>query len=170
MKKIVKICLLTPPSVARKSERGPALQQELQAHQSESNEVRVSLLVDKDTVPCGIFPERKFARNPCTSAWERPPVSSLTFSKVPTLQARAVDQVVAAVPKIKAVERLASRFGLKPLSPKAEEELIVAVACQESTQTQGDILKANETETKSARCRAVLIHARSSVSRAFVVK
>jgi hypothetical protein len=40
--------------------------------------------------------------------------------------------------------------------PKAKEELIVAVACKESTQTQGVTLKANETEAKSARCRAAL--------------
>jgi hypothetical protein len=72
-----------PPSVARNSEWGPALQQDLQAQQeSKSNEVRVSLLVDEDTVPWGIFPTRKFARKPCTSACERPPVSSLTFGKV----------------------------------------------------------------------------------------
>jgi hypothetical protein len=75
----------------------------------------------------------------------------------------------AAVLKIEAVERSESRFGPKPSSPKAEEELIVAIACQESTRTQGVTLKANDTETKSARCRAVLIRARSSVSRAFVV-
>jgi hypothetical protein len=88
-----------------------------------------------------------------------------------TSGARAVDQEeVAAVPKIEAVERSVSRFRPKPSSPKAEEELIVAVACQESTQTQGVTLKANETKTKSARCRAVLICARSSVSCAFVVK
>jgi hypothetical protein len=85
-------------------------------------------------------------------------------------RARAVDQVVPTVPKIEAVERLASCFGPKPSSPKAKEELIVAVACQESTQTQGVTLKANKTKTESAPCRAVLICTRSSVSRAFVVK
>ena len=48
-----------PPS--RESERGPALQQELQ-QESESNEVRV-LLVDEDTIrPWGIFPKRIFTR------------------------------------------------------------------------------------------------------------
>ena len=82
MKKIVKICLLTPQSVARKSKWGPALQQELQALQSELNKVRVSLLFDKATVLWGIFPKTKLARKLCTSAWERPQVSSLTFSKV----------------------------------------------------------------------------------------
>ena len=60
-----------------------------------------------------------------------------------------------------------SRFGPNPWSPKVKEELIVAVACQESTQTQGFDLKANKTEAESARCRAVLLHARSSVSHAF---
>jgi hypothetical protein len=55
-----------------------------------------------------------------------------------------------------AIERLASRFGPNPSSPKANEELIVAVACQECTQTQGFTLKANKkTEADSARCRAV---------------
>jgi len=96
-----------PPSVARKSERGPALQQEL--HQEfESNEVRVSLLVDVDALLPACYnnstavrarealalsfvdedlspraiPERIYARKPCTSACERPPASSLTFGKV----------------------------------------------------------------------------------------
>jgi len=56
-----------PPS--RESERGPALQQELQ-QESKSNEVRV-LLIDKDTVrPWGIFPERIFARRSPDSASE----------------------------------------------------------------------------------------------------
>jgi hypothetical protein len=63
---------------------------------------------------------------------------------------------------------LASRFGPNPSSPKAKEELIVVVACQESTQTQGFTLKAKKTEAESARYRAVLLHAWSSVSRAFV--
>ena len=92
------------------------------------------------------------------------------FFLPPTLGERAIDQVVAAVPKIKAVKHSASRFGLDLLSPKAKEELIVVVACHMSTRTQGVTLKANETETESARCRAVLICARSSVSCAFVVK
>ncbi len=61
-----------------------------------------------------------------------------------------------------------SRFGPNPLSPKAKEELIVVVASQESTQTQGFTLKAKKTEAESARCRAVLNQARSSVSCAFV--
>jgi len=67
MKKIVNIRSLTPPS--RESERGPALQQELQ-QESEWNEVRV-LLVDEDTVrPWGIFPKRIFARCSPDSASE----------------------------------------------------------------------------------------------------
>jgi hypothetical protein len=54
---------------------------------------------------------------------------------MPTLRARAVDQVVAAVPAIEAIERSVSRFGLNPSSPKAKEELIFAVKCQESIRT-----------------------------------
>jgi hypothetical protein len=91
------------------------------------------------------------------------------FFLPPTWQARAVDQVVAAVPKVEAVEHSASRFGTNPLSPKAKEELIVAVACQESTRTQGVTLKAKKTKAEPARCLAVLDQgARSSVSHAFV--
>jgi hypothetical protein len=70
MKKIVNIRSLMPPSVARESKRGPALQQELQ-QESKSNEVKVSLLVDEDTVsPWGIFPKRIFARCSPDSASE----------------------------------------------------------------------------------------------------
>ncbi len=95
---------------------------------------------------------------------------SASFFRLPTSRARAVDQIVAAVPRIEAIEGSASRFGPNPSSPKAKEELIVAVACQESTRAQGVTLKAKRdlTETKSARCRGALRHARSSVSRAFV--
>ncbi len=161
-----------PPSVACDSEWGPALQQELQAQQeSKSNEVRVSLLVDEDTVPWGIFPTRKFTRKLCTSVCERSPVSSLTFGKVflpPTVRARAIDQEVAAVPTIEAIERSASRYGPNSSSPKAKEELIIVVACKESIRTQVVTLKANKTEAESAHCRAVLVQARSSVSHAFV--
>ena len=93
-----------------------------------------------------------------------------SFFRLPTSRARAVDQIVVAVPRIEAIEGSASRFGPNPSSPKAKEELIVAVACQESTRAQGVTLKAKRdlTETKSARCRGALRHARSSVSRAFV--
>ena len=69
-KKIVNIRSLTPPSVAHESERGPALQQELQ-QESKPNEVRVSLIVDEDTVrPWGIFPKRIFAHRSPDSASE----------------------------------------------------------------------------------------------------
>ena len=79
-KKIIKIRSLTPP-IARNSERGPALQQQ----EFESNEVRVSLLidsfVDEDLAPRAI-PGRIYARKPCRmSACERPPTSSWTFGK-----------------------------------------------------------------------------------------
>ena len=66
------------------------------------------------------------------------------------------------------IEHSASRFGPNPSSPKAKEELIVVVACQESTRTQGFTLKAKKTEAESTRYRAVLLHTWSSVSRAFV--
>jgi hypothetical protein len=72
-------------------------------------------------------------------------------------------------PKIEAIKRSVSCFGPNLSSPKAKEELIVVVACQESTRTQGVTLKANDTETESARCGAVLTRAWSSVSRAFIV-
>ncbi len=62
-----------------------------------------------------------------------------------------------------------SRFGPNPSSPKAKEEVLYAVACQESTRTQDFALKAERTEAESVRCRAALEQARrSSVSRAFV--
>ena len=93
---------------------------------------------------------------------------SASFFLLPTSRARAVDHEVAAVPKTKVVEHFASRFGPNPSSPKVKEELIVVVACQKSTRTQGVTLKAEKTEAKSARCRGALHQARSSVSRAFV--
>ena len=98
------------------------------------------------------------------------PWRSASFFRLPTSRARAVDQIVAAVPRIEAIEGSASRFGPNPSSPEAKEELIVAVACQESTRAQGVTLKAKRdlTETKSARCRGALRHAWSPVSRAFV--
>ena len=84
-------------------------------------------------------------------------------------RARAVDQVVAAVPTIKAIERSASRFSPDPLSLKAKEEVLNAAACQESTLTKDLTLKAKKTKAEPARCLAVLDQgARSSVSRAFV--
>ena len=44
---------------------------------------------------------------------------------------------------------MASRFGPNPSSPKAKEELIVVVACQECTQITGFALKANKTKEES---------------------
>ena len=110
---------------------------------------------------------RKRAR---TSACQQDPRRSASILLLPTSRARSVDQTVVAVPKLEAVKRSASRVRPNPLSPKAEEELIVAVACQESTRTQeeGVTLKAEKTEAKSARCRGAIQQARSSVSRAFV--
>jgi hypothetical protein len=74
-KKIVTIC---SSCITSKREGGPAPQQEQQ--KSGSIKVGVSLFVDKDWVP-RVFPQRKFARKPCTSACERPPVSSLTLGR-----------------------------------------------------------------------------------------
>ena len=80
-KKIIKICLLTPPSVASKSAGGSALQQELQAQQeSESNKVRVFLLVNEDLVPYA-YPQRIFVQKPCSSTCKRPSVTFLTFGR-----------------------------------------------------------------------------------------
>ena len=85
-------------------------------------------------------------------------------------QAEPFDRRVAAVPKFEAVERSASRIGPNPPSPEALEELIVAVACPESTRrAQGVTLEAERTKAKSARCRGAPHHARFSVSRAFVL-
>jgi hypothetical protein len=103
-----------------------------------------------------------------TSTHQQGPRRSASSFQLPPSRARAVNQIVAAVPRIEAIEGSASRFGPNPSSPKAKEELIVAVTCQESTRAQGVTLKAERTETKSARCRGALRHAWSSVSRAFV--
>ena len=67
-----------PPSAASERVRQPALQQEQQ--ESGSNEVGISLFVNEDWFSW-VFPKRKFARKPCTSACVRPPVSSLTFGR-----------------------------------------------------------------------------------------
>jgi len=98
------------------------------------------------------------------------PRRSASLFQLPTSRARAADQIVTAVPRIEAIEGFVSLFGPNLSSPKAKEELIVAVACQESTRTQGVTLKAKRDliETKSARCSGALCHARSFVSRAFV--
>ena len=104
----------------------------------------------------------------CSSTRKSVPWRSASFFLLPTSRARAVNHKVAVVPKTKAVEHFASHFGPNASLPKAKEELIAAVACQESTQTQGVTLKAEKTEAKSARCRGALHQGRSSVSRAFV--
>ena len=103
-----------------------------------------------------------------TSTRQQGPRRSASFFQLPPSRARAVDQIVTAVPKFEAIEGSASRFGPNPSSPKAKEVLIVAVACQESTRAQGITLKAERTKAKSDRCRGALHHARSSVSCAFV--
>jgi hypothetical protein len=219
--KTIKIRLLTPP-IACKCERGPAPKQEqvfdsnevrvsllvnFDDQECKSDEVRVSLLIDdglcsarlwaitpqtrvqalpacynestvvraheafdltfidKDLAPRAI-PERIYARKPCVRAYEYAPARSSMFGssfQLPPSRARAVDQ-------IEAIEGSASRFGPNPSFPKAKEELIVTVACQESTRAQGVTLEANRTEAKSARCRGAPHHARFSISRAFVRK
>ena len=91
------------------------------------------------------------------------------FLDPPALRARAVNQRVTAVlPETKASERPASHLGPNPSSPEAKEEVLNAVACQESTRTEDFTLKAKKTKAEPARCPAVLDQARSSVSRAFV--
>ena len=124
--------------------------------------------VDEELAPRAI-PKRIFARKLQTSACERPPASSASFFQLPPSRARAVDQIVAAVPKVEAIEGSSSRFGPNPSSPQAPEELIVAVACPESTwRAQGVTLEAERTKAKSARCRGAPHRAQFSVSRAFV--
>jgi len=149
-------------------------QQELQAQQeSKSNEVRVSLLVDEDRAPW-VFPQRKIARKLCMSACKRPQVSSLTFVKIfpaADVVSKSCRPSSCSHPHNKAIECSANRFGPNPSSPKTKEELIVVVACQvprEHSNPRLHTLKAKKTKTKSARCRAVLICARSSVSPAFI--
>jgi hypothetical protein len=67
------------------------------------------------------------------------------------------------------MKRSASRFGPDPSLLEAKEEVLNAVACQESTQTKNLTLKAKKTKAEPARCHAVLEQgARSSVSRAFI--
>jgi len=76
---------------------------------------------------------------------------------------------VAVVLKTKASEHLASRLGPNPSSPEAKEEVLNAVACQESTRTDDFTLKAKKIEAEPARCRAVLDQgARSSISCVFI--
>ena len=75
---------------------------------------------------------------------------------------------MAVLPKTKVSERSASRLGPNPSLPEAKEEVLNAVACQESTRTKNFALKAKKAEAEPARCRTVLYQARSSVPRAFV--
>ncbi len=100
-----------------------------------------------------------------TSTHQQGPRCSVSFFQLPLSRAsRAVDRRVAAVPKFEAVERSASRFGPNPSSPEAPEELIVAVACPESTRrAQGVTLEAERTKAKSARCRGAPHRARFSL-------
>ncbi len=98
------------------------------------------------------------------------PRRSVSFFQLPSSRARAVDRRVAAVPKVEAIKGSASRVGPNPSLPEAPEELIVAVACPESTRrAQGVTLEAKRTKAKSARCRGAPYRARFSVSRAFVL-
>ena len=91
------------------------------------------------------------------------------FLDPPAPRARAVDRRVAVVVlETKASELSTSRLGPNPSSPEAKEKVLNAIACHESTQTEDFTLKAKKTEAESARCHAVLVQARSSVSRAFV--
>ena len=106
-----------------------------------------------------------------TTTHKQGPRRSVSFFQLPSSRARAVDRRVAAVPKVEAIEGFASRVGPNPSLPEVPEELIVAVACPESTRrAQGVTLEAERTKAKSARCRGATNHARFSVvSRAFVL-
>jgi hypothetical protein len=86
-----------------------------------------------------------------TSTHEQGPRRTVSLLQLPPLRAsRAVDRRVAAVPKIEAIEGSTSRFGPNPSLSEAPEELIVAVACPESTrQAQGVTLEAERTKAKS---------------------
>ena len=96
-----------------------------------------------------------------TCTRQQGPRRSVSFSQLPPSRARAVDRIVAAVPKVEAIEGSASRVGPYPSLPEAPEELIVAVACPESTRrAQGVTLEAESTKAKSRF---------SVVSRAFVL-
>jgi hypothetical protein len=88
-----------------------------------------------------------------TNTHQQGPRRSVGFSQLPSPRARAVDRIVAAVPKVEAIEGSASRFGPYPSLPEAPEELIVAVACQSTRLAQGVTLEAERTKAKSARCR-----------------
>jgi hypothetical protein len=107
-----------------------------------------------------------------TNTHQQGPRRPVSLFRLPSSQAgRAANRIVAAVPKVEAIEGSASRFGPNHSLPEAPEELIVAVACPESTRrAQGVTLEAERTKAKSARCRGARPHrARFSVSRAFVL-
>jgi hypothetical protein len=97
-----------------------------------------------------------------TSTHEQGPRRSVSLLQLPPSRAsRAVDRRVAAIPKIEAIEGSTSRVGPNPSLPEAPEELIVTVACPESTRrAQGVTLKAERTKANSRF---------SIVSRAFVL-
>ncbi len=160
-KKIVTICL---SSITSKSKGGPAPQQEQQ--ESGLIKVGVSLFVDEDRVS-RVFPQRKFSRKPCTSACERPPVSSLTFGRdfTPANVASKRRQPKSCGHRPR---NLGDRTFGEPFRPKPVIAQGQGRTCQECTQTQGFALKATKTKAESARCCAVLHQARSSLSRAFV--
>ena len=151
-KKIIKIRLLTLP-IACKSERGSALQQELQ-QELESNEVRVSLLVDvdEDTArPWGIFPTRIFARCSPDSANE----SKGAVPREQAPPARYIDSTA-----VRAREALALSFVNEDLAPRAIPERIYArkscaSACERpparSSLTFGKAFPAADVASKSSR-------------------
>jgi hypothetical protein len=174
MKKIITIC---SPSIASKSMGQPAPQPEQQEQQEQqesiSNEVRVSLLVDKYQVPWA-FPQRKFSQKPCTSACEHPPVSSLTFG-------RDFTPPDVASKRCRPKRRPSSSnlrdhlFGqlFWPKSVIAQGQGRVDCCSHVSgvhrTRTKGFALKAKKTKAKSVHRCGRLPHVRSSVSCAFVV-
>ena len=152
-KKIVNIRLLMPPSVARKSERGLALQQELQ-QEFKSNKVRGSLLinVNKDTVCLwGIFPKWIFAR--------RSPDSASESKGVPREQALLLPACYNDSTAVRACEVLALSFVDKDLAPQVIPERIYArkpctSACERpsvSSLTFGKVFPAADVASKSRR-------------------
>jgi hypothetical protein len=160
-KKIVTIC---SSSITSESVGGSAPQQEQQ--ESGSIEVGVSLFVNKDRVP-RVFPQRKFARKPCTSTCERPPISSLMFGRdfTPT-------DVGSKHRRPKSCGHCPQNLGNRTFGKPFWPEPVVAQG-QGRVASRGCVpqdfaLKAMKTKAKSAHCRAVLHRARSSISRAFI--
>ncbi len=165
-KKIVTIC---SSSITSESKGGPAPQQEQQ--ESSSIEVGVSLFVNEDWVP-RVFPQRKFARKPCTSACERPPVSSLTFGRdftpADVASKRRCPKSRGRRPRNLGDRTFGEPFRPEPVVAQGQGRVASCGHVPECTQTQDFALKATKTEAESARCRAVLHQARSSIFRAFV--